>query len=153
MRTPFKKHHILPDATLALKSADNILFEYKDEQTSVITCTKKTKETELEYQFEIFSSAERDDQPGVSLDIESAQFFVPWSFYNWELQTAFKRLEYMSEVELIWLPDRVIDEELASRGIFIDVLKLIIFSEDYQYHHILTTHVCTEKNRLMTFKS
>ena len=141
---------------LGLRTADHMRFDYLNETTSEILCTKDIRDSEgkektIEHTFEIFSSVVLESNPNLKLRASSASFIIPWSFYNWEVQTAFKMLERGNEVELLWIPDRVPDLKLegVTKKIFMDVLKLIIFKDDTQFHYILGTHICTTENRLV----
>ena len=144
---------------LGLRTADHLRFDYLNESTTEILCTKAVRDSQgvektREHTFEIFSSVIVESNPNLKLKAVSASFTMPWSFYNWEVQTAFKMLERGNEVELLWLPDRTpfaFKLEGDAKKIFMDVLKLIIFKNDTQFHYVLGTHVCTEENRLINF--
>lgn len=149
---------IIDTDILGLRTADHVQFTYLNPSTTEVLCSKAVrddagKEKTIDHKFEMFSSASVESNPNLEINVKSASFAIPWSFYNWEVQTAFRMLERGNEIELLWLPDRVpnmnLDLEGVTKKIFIDVLKLIIFKNETQYHYVLGTHVCTDENRLV----
>lgn len=128
----------------ALKQADHILINSailpNKQNSAIITCSKQKGDKFLNWEVTVASNVLflHDDLQESNLQ---CRYFLQNSFLTWHWQTCVGTLVPGDEIELLWLPDAETNLDLFAVGFHADVLKIIIYRQNFRFHYILNCTV------------
>lgn len=125
---------------LALKQADHVVISgllLPDRQNNAqIICAKQKVNEILSWEVTVASSCVflHDDLTETNL---KCHYIIFNSFVNWHWQTCVGSIMPGDEVELLWMPDAETTLELLKKNIHVDLLKMIIYRQNFRYHYLI----------------
>ncbi len=137
---------------LALKQADHILIASpilpNRQNTAKITCTKQKGSEYHNWDITVASTVVflHDDLQESNLQ---CQYFVYNSFVNWHWQTCVGALVPTDEIELLWIPDAETTPELLIKNFHVDLLKMVVYRQNFRFHYLLGVMAGTTPHRMV----
>ena len=130
---------------VALRNADHVEFEYIGDGKTRVTCftnvsSKKTASDIIKWTFDstsmIWTEAGKELDPRKTVE---AKYTARYTCYDWEFQTIVGFFELNDDLEFIWFQDGLSSVQSSDMDIHVDVLKLIIYRDEFRYHFIIGT--------------